>query len=131
MTIETTMLQQIDNLGEPENHVDGVRIWRAFFMFRNRYVYDLAYCTKAEGWKQYDTEQDAPYFGMWYHEKKRILVTYAEGDETIQIADDVESWKKLMKETGEWAGDPPPYAIALDLQGNETHYYDPDARPKL
>ena len=46
----------------------------------DRYLFDFNYCSADKGWKQYDTSQDASYFGVWVHLEKRWTLTFAEGD---------------------------------------------------
>ena len=38
---------------------------------------------KSEGWEQFDTDQDAAYFGVWVNKSKFLTLTYAEGDWTL------------------------------------------------
>jgi hypothetical protein len=45
-----------------------------------RYLVDFAPDFAAEGWQQFDTSQDAAYFGVWVNRSKRLTLTYAEGD---------------------------------------------------
>ena len=53
------------------------------FCHADRYKYDLGACTCDNGWTQYDTTQDAHYFGVWVHVEKRQIFTYCEGDEIM------------------------------------------------
>lgn len=54
-----------------------------------RYVIDAAPDFKSEGWLQFDTEQDAGYFGVWVNKGKRLIMSYAEGDwSLVECADD-------------------------------------------
>jgi hypothetical protein len=54
--------------GEPYTNERGNTVTNNFFLERDRYHYDFAVCTTDKGWAQYDTEQDAWYFGVWVHE---------------------------------------------------------------
>jgi len=45
-----------------------------------RYVFDFDLCASDKGWAQFDTGQDASYFGIWGNPFTFELVTYAEGD---------------------------------------------------
>ncbi len=45
-----------------------------------RYAMDFAKCGNKAAWYQYDTPQDAWYYGVWVNPADRIIVTYAEGD---------------------------------------------------
>lgn len=46
----------------------------------SRYPIDSADTFCAEGWEQFDTDQDAEYFGFWVNTRERLTLTYAEGD---------------------------------------------------
>ena len=101
----------------------------------NRYIYDLTRCPSSEGWNQYDTKDDAHYFGMWYHAEHRIIVTYGEGDETVVICHTEAAWRAELSETAELFGDPPPAYKAIETAGptagQVTHYFDEKARPEV
>jgi len=64
---------------EEETNARGNRVRRAFAR-TERYVIDAAEDFAAEGWEQFDTDQDAPYFGFWVNARRRETLTYAEGD---------------------------------------------------
>ncbi len=49
-----------------------------------RYEVDFADDYKAEGWQQFDTSQDAPYFGVWLNPRHRAILTYCEGDWSLE-----------------------------------------------
>lgn len=100
-----------------------VKTWSAD---ADRYQYDVR-CTEAKGWCQYDTENDAWYFGVWVHVAKRLVVTYAEGDVSCVHCTSPESLQAELASMAEFYGDPPPAAIAIDWDGSVTHFY--DARP--
>lgn len=50
----------------------------------NRYFFD----TRLKGFEQFDTEQDAWYFGVWVSAEHLCTVTYCEGDITVVICED-------------------------------------------
>jgi len=50
------------------------------WMMRERYYYDLRF--EGPKWYPYNTIQDASYFGIWVNRFDRVIVTFAEGDET-------------------------------------------------
>jgi ABC-type transport system substrate-binding protein len=62
---------------------------------------------KEKGWKQYDTSQDAWYFGVWVHPEKRVIITYAEGDITVVRCPTNESYHAELKSMAEFYGPPP------------------------
>lgn len=45
-----------------------------------RYIVDFADDFTGEGWVQFDTDQDAGYFGVWMNPGKLLTMSYAEGD---------------------------------------------------
>ena len=59
-----------------------------FLMDADRYQFDTGMCSAKKGFAQCDTSQDAWYFGIWANPDKRQIVSYAEGDVTVQTADD-------------------------------------------
>lgn len=68
----------------------------------DRYVYDFKHCTMANGWAQFDSAQDASYFGNWINPTKREWFSYTEGDTTlIRCADDAE-FIAYVRETFAW-----------------------------
>jgi hypothetical protein len=111
---------------EPEINKNGARVERAFYMGRERYMYDFQLCRSDDGWKQYDTDQDAWYFGVWVHKEDRVIVTYAEGDETTVTCPTQESFDKELADMNAFFK-PAPALIGLDMDGSEVHYYDKDS----
>jgi hypothetical protein len=97
------------------------RDWR----HTDRYEFDLELCKHSEGWVQYDTKEDAWYFGVWVHPEKREIVTYAEGDITRVICPTEESYHAELKHMAEFYGDPPPAIIVISTEdGTVTEFYD-------
>ena len=92
-----------------------------------RYVFDFNYLTKETGWKQFDTDQDASYFGVWVHENDRRIVTYAEGDLTEVICLDHEGFAAEIRSMEEFYGPAPPAFRVIDQKGNVINIY--DSRP--
>lgn len=53
-----------------------------------RYGVDFADSFTAEGWEQFDTDQDAWYFGQWVNPKTMTTLCYCEGDwSVVECAD--------------------------------------------
>lgn len=69
--------------------VTGCRLDRSSHQV-DRYYYDRTLL--AQGWQQYDTDQDAWYFGIWINPEKLETFTYAEGDTSHVIAPNVETF---------------------------------------
>jgi hypothetical protein len=90
----------------------------------DRYRFDFKYCKRENGWRQYDTNQDAWYFGVWVHEGDRVTVTYCEGDLTMTHSPDGDTFRRELASMAEFYGDPPPAAVAIDADGKRTEYYD-------
>jgi len=96
----------------------------------DRYKFDFEYCRPVDGWKQYDTDQDAHYFGVWVHIEQRLILTYAEGDLSVVFCHNDEQLRAELDHMADFYGDPPPAFVAFDLENNtETHVY--DERPKI
>ena len=58
----------------------GNEIIRSFDGGTDRYAFDFDHCTAEDGWLQFDTNEDAHYFGIWVHKEKQQIVQYMEGD---------------------------------------------------
>ena len=94
----------------------------------DRYLYDFSACTRSLGFTQYDTEQDAPYFGVWVHTEDRRIVTFAEGDLTVCDCPDAGSFAAELAEMAEFYGPMAPAFRIIDAKtGQLTNCYDVDA----
>ncbi len=101
----------------------GNLIDRAFYCERERYHYDFEACTIADGWEQWDTENDASYFGVWIHRADRLVVQFIEGDEvTVSCATD-ERFSAELTAMAEFYGPPPPSFTTIDNDGTITRHY--------
>ena len=95
----------------------------------DRYRFDFSECTEKKGWLQYDTDQDAHYFGIWVHPKKMEIVSYIEGDVIIVKCKDKESFKAEIKSMNEFYGAAPPAFTVYDFQEKTiTDYIDNESR---
>ena len=104
---------------EPERH--------RMFLPSERYTIDFADDLKT--WRQFDTSQDAPYFGVWVDMEARETLTYAEGDWTLVVCPTAETFRAELDDMHTFYGDPPPAFISIDTDtGQRTDYY--DERPK-
>lgn len=91
----------------------------------DRYEFDFNLCSHKDGWQQYDTDQDASYFGVWVHMEGRLVVTFAEGDLTAVVCEDNAHLKAQLDSMAEFYGDPPPAFRVIDVEkGTMTHYFD-------
>jgi hypothetical protein len=79
----------------------------------DRYKFDFSEEYR-RGWKQYDTRQDAWYYGVWYNPVSMQTLCYAEGDIYLNTC---EAWKEFlveMKGMDSFHGSVPACAIAGD-----------------
>lgn len=90
----------------------------------NRYRYDFKVLTSEKGWKQYDTKQDASYFGVWVNSSKRSIFTFCEGDTTLVKCHTPESFAAELADMAKFYGPPPPMAVGIEKDGAITHYFD-------
>lgn len=81
----------------------------------DRYYYDQTLCNEKQGWKQWDTDQDAAYFGVWVHPDKRHILTYCEGDVFLVKCPDQESFRDELKTMSDFYGEPPPAFTFLNV----------------
>jgi hypothetical protein len=89
----------------------------------NRYHFDFGPCS-GNGWRQYDTKQDASYFGVWVHIEKRMTVTFSEGDLSVVVCPTIETFRAELEDAAKTYGDPPPAFKAIADDGTVTHYFD-------
>lgn len=80
---------------------DGNSLYRRFRP-AERYVVDFADDFSTEGWKQYDTDQDAHYFGCWVNPRQFLVLTYAEGDWTLQVCLDADHYNAQIDRMNEF-----------------------------
>jgi hypothetical protein len=73
-----------------------------------RYEFDFERCSHKNGWTQYDTDQDAWYFGVWVHVEERLTFTYCEGDISLVVCKDEESFQAELADMARCYGLPPP-----------------------
>jgi hypothetical protein len=110
-----------------ETNEHGSRIDRGFHS-ADRYYYD-ARLTSADGWEQYDTDQDAWYFGVWVNTTKLETFTYAEGDTRHLIAPSVEAFRAELADLYEFYPQAPAFRSIDTKTGQVTHYY--EAKPQV
>lgn len=78
---------------------------RRAFMPSERYVIDFADDFAAEGWEQFDTDQDAHYFGVWMNKGGRQTLTYAEGDWTLVTCPDWDHYRAEVEDAIRFHGE--------------------------
>lgn len=109
--------------GQPRVTFENGRTFMRDFVGGNRYAFDTQICPPTQGWVQYDTDQDASYFGKWIHKGRRMMVTFAEGDITIVKCTDDDAYNEQLQRMDEFHGKIPS-AVAIDTDtGARTEYY--------
>jgi hypothetical protein len=86
----------------------------------NRYYFDFKKCTIKNGFGQIDTDQDAWYFGTWANPTEFLIVNYAEGDVTIQEAENEKEFKNAIIELKTWNEENGFKFIGIDPGFNES-----------
>lgn len=96
------------------------------FLPDERYVIDFADDFRDEGWQQYDTDQDAHYFGVWVNPVLFQTLSYVEGDwswvkcaNEHQYQEEIDSMNAFYKPAPAWT--------VIDASGSITHVYDETA----
>ena len=87
-----------------------------------RYTVESSLSLSFKGWQQWDTDQDAWYYGVWVNFARRMIVSYAEGDLYIQISLDDGSYRAELASLREFHGEAPVTAWAIDEDGAKTEY---------
>ena len=94
---------------------------RRSFMSSERYLIDFADDFKSEGWEQFDTDQDASYFGVWVNRRQFLTLNYAEGDWTLVECHDQARYDREIKRMCEFYGEGF-IAKAIESDGSITEY---------
>jgi len=96
---------------------------RMFQIFRpaDRYVIDFATDFFTEGWQQFDTDQDASYFGVWMNPHMRYVLTYAEGDWTLVYCQNKNQYNAEVRSAIDFFEEGQ-IAVAIDREGKVTRY---------
>jgi hypothetical protein len=95
----------------------------------SRYLYDQVLCPLA--WRQYDTSQDAYYFGTWVHIAERKVFSYTEDDRTLVIRPTANAFEAELRAMAEFYGPPPPAFVVIDRAGRVTKLYDQRPGPQF
>ena len=104
-----------------ETNVRGNQIERSFIMNGERYRWDFDEKFRAAGWEQYDTDQDAWYFGVWINKKLLQTLTYAEGDLTLVKCPDIDHFNAEIEDANKFYGQGF-IAKTIDNDGKMTTY---------
>lgn len=103
-----------------ERNANGNEVKRSFVLHESRYVYDFNICSTDKGWQQFDTNQDASYFGVWVNVEKLQVLTYAEGDEIIVKCATVDDLRRELVSMETFYGKAPASFVVFDHDGNRT-----------
>lgn len=91
------------------------------FHSSERYIVDFAEQFKAEGWMQFDTDQDAHYFGFWVNPTTRTTLTYCEGDWSVVDCPTVETYNAEIESAAEFYGEGR-IALVIHEDGSATEF---------
>jgi len=86
-----------------------------------RYIVDFADDFKSDGWQQFDTDQDAWYFGVWVNPRQLCTLTYAEGDFTLVTCPSTNQYRAQVESMIEFYGESK-IATAIDADGTVPVY---------
>ena len=81
----------------------------------DRYLFDGDDDFRGAGWMQFDTDQDAWYYGVWVNPKTLRTLSYAEGDVYLVICPDAEHYNAEIKSMCEFHGEGFEF-IACDME---------------
>jgi len=71
----------------------------------DRYLFDFDDDFHAAGWLQFDTDQDASYYGVWVNPKLLRTLSYCEGDVYLVVCADAEHYNAEIKAACEFHGE--------------------------
>jgi hypothetical protein len=97
---------------------------------RSRYFYDSGEGLPGDGWQQYDTEQDAHYYGVWVNMATRQTFSYAEGDTCLTTCPDDARFAVVLQEMADFHGPPPGHVRSIDAATGEYQTH-PAERPTI
>jgi hypothetical protein len=105
---------------------DEFRLFRRYLNpMSDRYKVEAKIAKRSDGWRQYDTDQDASYFGVWVNVEMMAVLCFAEGDLDLTLDATRKDFAESLKALGEFHGEPPPAFIAISDTGEVTEYFDP------
>ena len=90
-----------------------------FFKSIDRYAFDFDMCKPSKGYAQLDTSEDASYFGNWVNFREYKIISYCEGDITIETCENKKEFKELLKKTVDFYKFNQENFLGIDLLCNE------------
>lgn len=94
-------IRQVDHAN---SNKQGNRIYRMYWD-SDRYIFDSASDFAQSSWQQFDTDQDAHYFGVWVNPVNMQVLTYVEGDWSLVVCEDVDHYHKELQAMCEFYGE--------------------------
>ncbi len=82
-----------------ENAKAKLMEWGYPYMSGSRYPFD----TGLKGWEQFDTWQDAPYYGIWTSVDRMATVSYTEGDVYLVVAPSPGAFRDEVRSLWDWS----------------------------
>lgn len=119
MSVER-LVRRIQKFGDFSEKGGGHAEWD-YFYDTDRYIVDYSEDFKELGWEQFDTDQDAPYFGQWVNPKTLQTLCYAEGDWTLIQCDTITAYNEEIQKCIDFYGDGM-IADVMDRKGAWTRY---------
>ncbi|MCT7971190.1 hypothetical protein [Laspinema olomoucense] len=101
---------------------DGKTVYKWSFD-AERYLIDFADDYHEHGLIQYDTNQDAPYFGVWISPSKMLSLTYCEGDWSLVICDNPISFNSEVDSIVEGYEEAPGFVSVDNEEKTITEHY--------
>lgn len=114
-------MQQLDPIDYETDSTRAGNSVKSVHLDDDRYIVDFAPDFATEGWQQFDTNQDAWYFGVWVNPKKWMTLSYAEGDWSLVECPTVEQYLDEIKRMCLFYGEGY-VAKAIDHDGSVTIY---------
>jgi hypothetical protein len=96
---------RLKTAGKPGTTGIGSRIYRFTDGGGERYLIDFADQFTREGWMQFDTDQDASYFGVWVNPSRLSTLTFCEGDWALIESDNEELYNAEIEHMCQFYGE--------------------------
>ena len=84
-------------LKERRTSTAGNPLEMLFVINGDRYAMDFRECGNRSDWYQYDTDQDAWYYGHWLNPVLRLMVAYVEGDIYVTTCATVDDYRRELE----------------------------------
>jgi hypothetical protein len=114
-------LKQAFKTAPPELNPRGNQVYR---WFRETSSYRFASALPAQGYRQYDTDQDAAWFGVWINVEAGKIFTFAEGDCILVSCPTRAGFISELTHMESFYGSAPEFMRVLGEDGTVTRYVD-------